>query len=396
MFYLFIELARPMAWIPGISLMRPALIAAFWGLGAALFTSHRPVPGPLFYMVGMMAVMALNVPFATNNYLAFTGFTTFSTQVLGFSLPLAVLPASVGVVRKLLYAYVFFHVPTAIHGILHQGAGLSGLMIDENDLALALNTALGMAVYLFLETRRTRTKLLLAVTMLLFLSAIVATASRGGFVGLIVLGTYLMLTGTARFKVISLVLVAVLAIFMFAPASFWERMGTISSAPEAGDTGDTRLYLWGIAWQMFLDHPVIGVGTGNFGIRAPEYQDPDRTGWAVHTWGRAAHSIYFTLLSEQGATGTVLFVLIIGWYFKVGRKTIRQAKEDPHDESAHSVSLLSSGLMAAIISYLATGVFLSTLYYPVLWVLVGLMASLVHCHQEERERAEVVEEVSGV
>jgi O-antigen ligase len=172
---------------------------------------------------------------------------------------------------------------------------------------------------------------------------------------------------------------------LFAPAGFWVEMKTISTAYEEGDTGDERLYLWGIAWKMFLDHPVFGVGTGNFGIRSPEYQDPDRTGWAVHTWGRVAHSIYFTVLSEQGAIGTGLFLLIIGWCFRARRGALRRARENPEDESARSVSLMSSGLLAAIASFLATGLFLSVLYYPVFWLLVGLLASLTTCDENERE-----------
>ena len=182
-------------------------------------------------MFGMLAVMALNVPFAVNNYWALMGFKDFSVQVLGYVLPLSVLPNSVSSVRKLLYAYVLFHVPTAIHGILHKGTGLQGWMGDENDLALVLNAALAVAVYLFFETRRMWTRLLLGSSMLLFLTTVVMTKSRGGFVGLILLGLYLVLTGPLRFRLIVLVVAVALAMAMFAPASFWEEMGPISGSP---------------------------------------------------------------------------------------------------------------------------------------------------------------------
>ena len=368
-----------MAWIPGIVALKPGAIAALWGLGAVLLSKRRPIPRPLMYMFGIVGVMAWNVPFAQNNYLAFIGFQRFTVLILGCVLPLAVLPMSVASVRKLLYAYVFFHVPTAIHGIRHGGLGLQGWMGDENDLALALNTALGVATYLFFESRRVRTKLFLGAAMLLFLLTIVATMSRGGFVGLVLLGLYLIVAGPFRFRVLVLALAAALALVAFAPPSFWQEMGTISNAREEGETGDARLYFWSIGWKMFLDHPVTGVGTNNYGIRAPQYEDPNRTGWNVHTWGRVSHSVYFTVLPEQGAIGTVLFLLVVAWCFKSGRTMTRRARENPDDETALSVSLMSSGLMAATASFLATGFFLSVLYYPILWVLVALMASLFSC-----------------
>jgi O-antigen ligase len=377
LFYLFIEFARPMAWVPPLALVRPGVIAAIWGIVAVLRSKHRPVPRPVWLMMGFAAVMGWNVPWAMNNFLALWTFVDFSILVAGSVLPLAVLPANLAAARYLLSAYVFLHVPMAIHGLLNGGRGLTGWMGDENDLALALNIAIGIGIYLFIETRSVLKRVLLLTAMGTMLAAIVASISRGGFVGLAALGVFVLITGPRRGTVALCVVLAAVSLWLFAPATYWDEVGSIQTAAEPGDTGEQRFYLWGMAWRMFLDHPVTGVGSKNYGIHAPDYEDVERaetTGF--HTWGRVAHSMYFTLLAEQGAAGTILFLSILGWCVVAQWRIRRWARGHPEDPSSRTALLLGSGLFAGIFALLATGAFLTVTYYPLLWVLVGMMASL--------------------
>ena len=53
----------------------------------------------------------------------------------------------------------------------------------------------------------------------------------------------------------------------------------------------------------------------------------------------------------------------------------RQAKSAA-DEQARIILSVEAGLTAGIIAFLACGVFLSVLYYPPLWILLGLFAAL--------------------
>ena len=70
--------------------------------------------------------MVINVPLALNNYYAFEGMLAFAILIFGCVLPLAVLPNNLRTMRFILSVYVFFHVPTAIYGLLHSGVGISG------------------------------------------------------------------------------------------------------------------------------------------------------------------------------------------------------------------------------------------------------------------------------
>ncbi len=384
LFYILVEFARPVAWIAPLALIRPGVLAALWGFGAVVNGDRRPIPRGVRYILIFLAVMAWNIPWAVNNRYAYNGFRDFGLMVVGGVLPLALLPKGLDGVRRLFSAYVILHIPAAIHGLLYSGRGPGGWMGDENDLALALNVAIAIAVYLLMETSSRPWKLVYMFAIGTMVSAVVASNSRGGFVGLLVVGVYLIVFGPHRKAIGVLALTAVIGLMAFAPASYWEEVSSIATASEVGDTGEKRLYYWGIAWDMFVDHPITGVGTTNYGVRAPEYQDPDRVGWKTHMWGRVAHSLYFTLLPEQGIIGTFVFFAMIFWTYRVQGR-LRADWRDTDDPDARSAALIGSGGTAGIFAVLATGAFLSVLYYPPLWILVAMMAALDGVVQEARQ-----------
>ena len=61
---------------------------------------------------------------------------------------------------------------------------------------------------------------------------------------------------------------------------------------------------------MWKANPVFGVGQGNYNWNVHFYEDLNVTGQS--SGGRAAHSLYFTLLPELGLLGVTLYVLILG------------------------------------------------------------------------------------
>lgn len=378
LFYLSVEFGRPMAWVPALASLRPGMIAALWGVVAILRKKdRRPVPKVMWYMFGLILLMTWHVPFAMNNAWALWGLEDYAILVIGCVLPLAVLPASLAQVRYLMSAYVFLHVPMAIHGAMHGGVGMSGWMEDENDLALVLNVALGVALFLFMETENKTKRLLLAGTMTLMIATTVITMSRGGFVGLAALALYLVLVSPKRMTVLLLIALAAGGLFLFAPARYWNEVRSIQSSDQEGDTGEQRIYFWGMGWRMYLDHPIVGVGTRNYGIQAPFYEDPfraDTTG--LHTWGRVAHSLYVTLISEQGTIGAILFLLTLWFGYKTRRRIKKEARDHPDDPELKSALLLATGLSAGMFALLVTGAFITVIYYPLIWVLAGFFGSL--------------------
>jgi O-antigen ligase len=69
-----------------------------------------------------------------------------------------------------------------------------------------------------------------------------------------------------------------------------------------------RLMIWGLTTQMIADHPLTGVGAGNFTIRLHEYFDDDDLDFSnVHTNWVQPHNDFLWVFAEKGVLGIVCF-----------------------------------------------------------------------------------------
>ncbi len=377
-FWLFVDLVRPQMFLTPLAAVRPGLLAGIWGLSALIFYTHkRPLPRIANWILAFSVLLLAQVFLAQNHIWAWYKLKAdWLPMLLGLLLPLAVLPNSVRSVRILLTTYFLLHLPTALFGILQGGEGLGGWFQDRNDHAFALNVAIGIGCYLFVEARKSRRRLWIAAALAVMIGGVVSSFSRGGLLGLAGLTLYLFVTAKqARKPIIVMTLIAVVAIFAFAPDEWKAEMATIRGASASDDTGGARLYLWVVGMKMFFAHPITGIGSDNFGHVAPWYHG-DSHRFNHNIWGRVAHSLYFTLIPEHGLVGIVIFsgVLLL---FRRGHQSIqRRFEEDPDDEDKRLAAFLSAALVAAMIAILATGMFISVLYYPPIWALAAIMGSL--------------------
>jgi Na+-transporting methylmalonyl-CoA/oxaloacetate decarboxylase gamma subunit len=293
--------------------------------------------------------------------------------------------------KKMMAAWIWIHLFLGISGILMGGRGIGGFMGDENDFALVLNMAIPFAFFMGMAAKTIREKVKLFFTTGVLVLCVTATFSRGGFLGLVSVAGFCWLKSPR--KILSLVLAILLlcAVAALVPEKYWdERIGSIvgEASNESGTAGQ-RLYTWGIGWEMFLDHPIFGVGPGNFPWNVQGYEPPEAHKGQSFA-GRAAHSLYFTLLPELGMAGVIIFLLMLkaSWqdrrvisrlvkrFFHLHRNAklttdIRQKADDY--ELAKYFNLAIS---ASVVAYLVTGTFISVLYYPSLWLLIAFGIAL--------------------
>jgi O-antigen ligase len=72
-----------------------------------------------------------------------------------------------------------------------------------------------------------------------------------------------------------------------------------------------RMAHWQAGWYMFLDHPWLGVGAGNYAEAYPAYY--------VGMWREPlghAHNYYLNMLAELGVVGGTLLLVLLGLCFK--------------------------------------------------------------------------------
>jgi O-antigen ligase len=67
-----------------------------------------------------------------------------------------------------------------------------------------------------------------------------------------------------------------------------------------------RLPLNGLAWQMFQEHPLVGVGANNFIAASSEFLTVDWT----RVWLHTVHNKYLLVMAETGILGFIAF----GWF----------------------------------------------------------------------------------
>jgi O-antigen ligase len=76
-----------------------------------------------------------------------------------------------------------------------------------------------------------------------------------------------------------------------------------------------RLAHWQVAWEMFADHPWLGVGIGNYAAAYPSYALPFWEDPLGH-----AHNYYLNILAETGLAGLAAYLaLVVGTFWLAWR-----------------------------------------------------------------------------
>lgn len=280
--------------------------------------------------------------------------------------------------RRLLWLWLALMSYQAVYSIGHAGHGTGGFLGDENDLALACGTALPFALAGF-ERLRGLTRWLLAGVVAVTLLGIIASFSRGGFLGLLICLGYLFVSSRQKLRSLAAVTVGCLVLVIAAPKEYFAEMNTIKNTDEG--TAKGRKFLWTTAYNMWLDNMLIGVGASNAPLLVGRYQPTDFEGaeYNERNWsGTALHSAWLTLLAEHGIGGILIFSAMIATQFSIIRRLRRDLRErdDVPDDLARQAETFAVGVNAAIISFIGSATFLSVLYYPYVWYFTAFAGAL--------------------
>ncbi len=388
LFYLFMEYGRPQSLLLFLRILRlSGITVALLALCVVFSGKVRFKDKQTMLYIFLLGQMVIHGPIAVNNYWALMVFIGMTMNFVVF-LSLIHFVDNQEKYEKLINIWLAIHVFLAIMGILHKGKGVGGFLGDENDLCMTLNMIIPFSFFLSLEQKGKKRIYYLSIACL-FLFAIIITQSRGGFVGLIATGVYCWLRTKRKF--VTALIIGILALFavIMAPPQYWYEVRSITEQGTSKGTGEARIYTWTIGWHIFLENPIMGVGQGNFPYVFGEYErevtgsDDPFHGRSVA--GRAAHSIYFTMLPELGLIGTFTILAMIFYCLKdlnlVKKRFIPGKNNKINVNAGTSMSSaklyhIALALEGSLVSYLVSSSFISTLYYPNLWILMGFIMSL--------------------
>jgi O-antigen ligase len=194
--------------------------------------------------------------------------------------------------------------------------------------------------------------------------AIIIAASRGGFLGLAVIALLIIvcIKGRRARNVAILTLVGAL-VLSFATTGQLLRLNSIlgaASGTARDNSAELRIQEWTLAWQLFLRHPLLGIGPGNFWY----YSGYLVEGQPYGSPGHVTHSLWMELLSSGGLTVTVPYVLLLWRFFRRSWRLARQYAKAGQQEIALFIQTPLLGMAGLLVS----STFLDRMVYePIFW-----------------------------
>lgn len=188
-----------------------------------------------------------------------------------------------------------------------RALGLSG---SPNATARYFVASMVFFIYLSNVTERRLFRFMAIAGAVLTFFGVFLTLSRTGILLLfIALGLQIIINTGRTFSLKALIIYAASG---FALLFFYEQVENIiesimPSILQGTDTIGLRYRLWQAAWQMWLDHPVQGVGIGMFARNVIYYAPAVASTYPVI----GAHNTYLSILAETGLLGFGFFAGIL-------------------------------------------------------------------------------------
>ena len=237
---------------------------------------------------------------------------------------------------------------------------------DPNDLSLVLMFPVSfLAAELFDKGANKYRRLFAAVGLLLAISGVIATQSRGGLLGIAAILSFFLYQKVKNPIVVGLcAAVAMLAMMVFAGIGDRQSGGAAEDGVDASAMG--RIYAWQAAINMALSNPLTGVGVDNFYVNYYFY--------SPHWDGKnhAVHSTWFQVLGETGFVGIGIFVLLIASIYRSLSRVYCINALNPNDQVAVNANALKAGL----IGFMVAGTFLTQAFTWPLYIILALTIAL--------------------
>ena len=186
---------------------------------------------------------------------------------------------------------------------------VSGYEYNPNSLAMNCLLSLTFCLCLIPVIKNRLVKRLLFVIVFINVLTTILTQSRAPLFAMVVLFLLVYLFYRQRAFIVLLIIVSVLGAAFLVPTKYTERVTNYVQKLQTGEVFETtRWNLIRGAWYMFRDHPILGVGPGNFYIMyGYKYGPTMLKDYAF----RASHNSYLGYLSETGVVGFSVFIVLL-------------------------------------------------------------------------------------
>ena len=351
--FYFVYCARPEDWVKGLSLVPLAKITgvfAFLGLLISLGKTKRKlsdIPRESWYllaMIGVLLVSSFLSPIwkggAVSHTLDFA--KLYVAWILTFllitdfeRLRRIIFIQSASVILICTVSIIIGHSRPRLEGVI------GGIYSNPNDLAFSVVLTLPFCLAFVLSSKNTIAKLMWVGGMLIMALALFMTASRGGFVTLLVAGTVILWHFGVKGKRIFLIVASGLVVILMLAVAGGPLMTRFSfggnaetqQAAQANDSYEQRKYLIQRAIYGIEHYPLLGLGPRNFA----EYSG---------VW-RDVHVTYLQIAVEGGIPSLILYLLFFARGFSNLRKL--RKRKDLDAQTTLFVGALHSSMVGFVV-----------------------------------------------
>ena len=202
------------------------------------------------------------------------------------------------------------------HDIPRLNGAIGGLYSNPNDLAFAIVLSLPFALAFMVTAKNMVVKVAWCFGMLIMLITIFKTASRAGFIDLVICGSvtlyYFAIKGKRTYLLVATVLLGVL-IGVTVGGKLYDRFealeGDSTSEENAYGSYQARMFLMGRALDAIESYPILGIGVQNFPTYSLIWHD--------------VHMTYLQVAAEGGIPVAIIYLLFFRCAF-VNLKILRK------------------------------------------------------------------------
>jgi len=250
----------------------------------------------------------------------------------------------------------------------HQGikiegrAAWLGVFANPNEMAYSLVILIPIALALSRRLNLTR-RIPVWLVIAAFMTAIYLSYSRGSLVGLFAVVAYMgwrQKSKLARAGMIGVLVAGALAVPLY-----WSRGDDFSNLREDANLQE-RLTTYKVAFAMYSDSPLLGVGINCSAVAWPLYAPAQ---FGNHKW-LITHNTFLQALSE---TGTVGFLLLVSFFGAVICRAwrVRKAPQPGRDGVVELMAALEIAFWGFVVCGLSGGYVMS--WFP--YLLAGLIGA---------------------
>ncbi len=376
--------ARPEDWVPGlkyIPLAKITAILAMWGLFSSLGSTKRTykdLPKEarlLLTMIGLLFVGGFLSPIWKGGAISRT--IDFSKIYIAWVL-VFLLITTFERLRRIIFIQIFSVVVICAvclvkgHNTPRLEGVLGGIYGNPNDLAFAIVLSLPFALAFMISARNALVKVFWLGGMLAMAVALFMTASRAGFIDLVIsfsVALYFFgIKGRRFYLLVVTVLVGTVVMGAFG-GKLYDRFTALSGSSSTDESAygsyEDRKYLMLRAVDAIEHYPIFGIGVRDFPTYSLIWHD--------------VHMTYLQIGAEGGIPVLILFLMFFWRAFK-NLKFLWQTKNlDP------DIVLFVGALHSSLIGFVVGALFAPEAYQFFPYFAVAFTATLLRTVKEQAQ-----------